>query len=185
MRHKPCSFQRSKAHVAPKLARADSLFASHHQMRDLEPITERLVGVLKDRSDQNREPIAVRGTLLALPMPLASFEVIDLGIAATRAMHAVRPAAGLQIAFAGVLVPDRKHGTVCQVREHRLHKKPRAAAAPQRLSLTAARLECRIRASVARSFAPQPDRALHHRQRDARRELSAHRATVVRRRPAH
>src|SRR6202022_499628 len=45
--------------------------------------------------------------LRALPVPFAGFEIIDLGIAATRAMYAIRPATRLQIGLASVFV--RKH----------------------------------------------------------------------------
>ena len=108
VRHEPSSFERTEAHVAPQLPCADAFLAGQHQVRDLEPVAERLVGVLEDRPDQNGKPIAVRGALLALPMPLASFEVIDVRIATARANHAIGPAPRLQICFAGVLVSDRK-----------------------------------------------------------------------------
>jgi hypothetical protein len=106
--HKPSGFERAEAHVAPELPRADAFLAGHHQMRDLEPVPQGLVRVLEDCADQNREPIAVWGTLLALPMPLAGFEFIDGGIATARANRPLGPAAGFQIPFAGVLVPDGK-----------------------------------------------------------------------------
>jgi hypothetical protein len=108
MGHVPAGFERTEAHVAIQLPRAHSLLAGQHQMRDFEPVAERLVGILEDRSDQNGEPIAVRGALLALPMPLAGFEFIDGGIATARANRPFGPAAGFEIPFAGVLVPDGK-----------------------------------------------------------------------------
>ena len=77
-------------------------------MRDFEPVAERLVGVLEDRPGDMGKPIAVRGALFALPMPLARLEVIDLGIAAARAMHAIGPPTGDQIGFAGIFVRESR-----------------------------------------------------------------------------
>ncbi len=111
--HIPSRFKRTKAHVAPQLPRADAFLAGHHQMRDFEPISQRLVRIFEDRPGNDRKSIARRtagGALGALPMPLAGFEIIDLGIAAARAMHAVWPTPSLQVGFAGVLISDRKHG---------------------------------------------------------------------------
>ena len=108
VRHEPSGFERTEAHVAPQLPRADAFLAGQHQMRDFEPIAERLVRVLEDRPDENGEPIAVRGALLALPMPLAGLEFIDGGIATARANRAFRPSAGFQIPLAGILVSDRE-----------------------------------------------------------------------------
>ena len=108
MSHEPSGFERTEAHVAPQLPRADAFLAGQHQMRDFEPVPQRLVGVLEDRPDQNGEPIAVRGALLALPMPLAGFEFIDRRIATARANRAFRPTAGFQIPLASILVSDRE-----------------------------------------------------------------------------
>src|SRR5260370_26891041 len=76
-------------------------------MDDFEPIAERLIRVLEDGSDQNREAIAFGSTLRALPMPFARGEVIDLGIAATGAVDAIRPTPSLQIGFAGIFVREQ------------------------------------------------------------------------------
>ena len=99
----------AEAHLPLNLQGADALFAGGHKVHDLEPLAERLVGVLKNRADQNREAIALRIALLALPMPLAGLQVINGGVATARADNAVRPAAGLQVGFAGVLVPLWEH----------------------------------------------------------------------------
>ena len=56
--HEPCGFVGAEAHVAADLKGADALLAGQHQVNDAEPFTERLVGVLEDRSDQDREAIA-------------------------------------------------------------------------------------------------------------------------------
>ena len=79
-------------------------------MNDTIPIAQRFVRVLKDGIDQDREAVArgtARGTLRALPMPFAGFEVIHSRIAATRATNALWPAARLQVCLAGIFV--RKH----------------------------------------------------------------------------
>jgi hypothetical protein len=105
--HIPSRFQGAEAHIAPKLPSAHSFLASEHKVDDAEPIAKRFIGVLKNRPGDDRKSISGRGALRALPMPFAGFEVIDLGIAATRAMYAVRPSTGLQIGLACVFV--RKH----------------------------------------------------------------------------
>jgi hypothetical protein len=102
--HVPSGCVTAEAHDPVNLTRAHSLLAGQHQMSDAKPVAERLIRVLENGPDQDREPITVRGALLALPMPLTRFEVIDLGIAAAWAMHAIRPAAGFQIIFAGIFV---------------------------------------------------------------------------------
>jgi hypothetical protein len=108
--HQPRGFDRTEAHVAPDLPRTHSLFAGQHQMGDLEPVAERLVRVLEDGARDDREPIAVRGALFALPVPFARLKIVDLGIAAPWAMHAVGPPAGLEIGFTGVLIPNGEKG---------------------------------------------------------------------------
>jgi hypothetical protein len=103
----------AKAHLSLDLERRNSLFAGQHQMRDLEPLAERLVGVLKNRASDDGKAvarIASWSALRALPMPFASVQVIDRRIAATRAVNAVGPAAGLQIGAARILVPDWETG---------------------------------------------------------------------------
>jgi hypothetical protein len=104
--HAPSGLVRTEAHVTINLKRAHALFAGQYEMDHAVPIAERLVRVLEDRSDQNREPIAVRGALVALPMPFARSKVIDCRIAATRAVDALRPAPGLQIGPASIFVGE-------------------------------------------------------------------------------
>jgi hypothetical protein len=98
----------AEPHLPLNLKRANSFLAGRHQMHDLEPVAQRLVGVLKDRVDENREPIAIRSALLALPVPFARMQVIDGRVATTRTVDALRPAAALQIGFAGIFVTDRE-----------------------------------------------------------------------------
>jgi hypothetical protein len=65
-------------------------------MGDAEPLAERLVRVLKDGARNVREAIAVYLAGLALPV-IAGCQRVNLGIAATRAMNAIRPTARDQI----------------------------------------------------------------------------------------
>jgi hypothetical protein len=104
--HEPCGFVGTEAHVAHDLRCAHALLAGEHEMGDFEPVAERLVGVLEDRPGDMGKPIAVRGALFALPVPPARLQVIDLGIAAARAMHTIGPPTGNQIGFAGFFVRE-------------------------------------------------------------------------------
>lgn len=106
--HHPCGAVRAEAQEPIDLERAHSLFAGEHQVDNAKPIFEGFICVLKDRVDQDREPITVRGAFLALPMPFAGREIIDSGITATRAANALWPSAGLQIGFAGIFVREQR-----------------------------------------------------------------------------
>src|SRR5580692_1100698 len=78
-------------------------------MSDFEPVAERLVGVLENRASDDGKPIAcgaARSALRTLPVPLARGEVIDSGIAATRAVNALGPTASLQISGARIFVTE-------------------------------------------------------------------------------
>src|SRR5262249_12762722 len=104
--HVERGFVRTEAHVAVDLQRTHSLLAGHHQVNDLEPVAQRLVRVLKDRSDQHGETIAASGSALrALPMEGSIGDGINVRVAAARATDdACRPPSRDQIRFAGVLV---------------------------------------------------------------------------------
>lgn len=107
--HGMCGVIRAETQLPLDLECTYPLLAGRHEMNDLEPLAQRLVGVLKDRPGDDTETIAVRVALLALPVPLASMQVIDRWIAATRAVDALRPAAGLQIGFWCIVVTDWEH----------------------------------------------------------------------------
>jgi hypothetical protein len=93
MAHEPRGFVRSEAHIAIDLQSAHAFLANEHQMNDAIPFAKRLVSVLKNSSSDNGEPIAAWQACLALPMEgLVGRSVIKIGIAATRAMDAIRPA---------------------------------------------------------------------------------------------
>ena len=99
----------AEAHHALDLQGTHSLLAGEHEMGDPEPVAERLLGVLKDRPGEAREPIALRRTGPALPVEgLVAGGVIKVGIAATRTGDALRPSAGDQVAKARFIVTDRK-----------------------------------------------------------------------------
>ena len=74
--------------------RAHAFLAGQHQVSDLEPVPQRLVGVLKDRASDDGKAIAVLGAFLALPVPFARRQVIDSGVAATRAADALQASGG-------------------------------------------------------------------------------------------
>jgi len=101
--HAPSGFDRTEAHKAPQLTRADALFGGEHQVRNFIPIPEGLVGVFKDGPGQMGEPVGrFRGAFVALPMMTGS-QRLDLRSAAAGAMDPIRPAPGNQIGNAIVL----------------------------------------------------------------------------------
>lgn len=103
--HAPRGFDRTKTHVAAKLAGTNSLFGGQHQMGNLVPIPQGLVRILENCTRQVRETVARRtagGAGGALPV-VAGSQRIDLRIAAARAMDTLRPAPGDQIGDAIVL----------------------------------------------------------------------------------
>ncbi len=107
--HKMCRIVAAEAHHALDLEGAHALLAGEHEMGDPEPVAERLLGVLKNRSGEAREPIALRGAVPALPVEgLIAGCVVQVGIAATRTGDALRPAAGDQVVETGFVVTDRK-----------------------------------------------------------------------------
>jgi hypothetical protein len=109
--HQPRGFDRAKTHIAAKLTRAHSLFASQYQVSDFEPVAERLIRVLENGSGDAREAIAVHRTGAALPMKAFIGRcVVKVGVATTRAIYAIWPAAGYQISLASFFIANREHG---------------------------------------------------------------------------
>ena len=104
MAHVPSRPVRAETHVMIDLERAHPLLAGQHQVNDAEPLAERLIRVLKNRVDQDREPIAVGGAGMALPMEGTARQLVHFGIAAARAMDARRPAMPNQVSLTGVLI---------------------------------------------------------------------------------
>lgn len=105
--HVERGFIRTEAHIPHDLQRTHALFANQHKVHDLEPVTERLVGVLKDRPDQNRKPIATRlGAFGALPVKGTIGDGIHVHIATAGAVDTFGPAAGNEVSFASILVRE-------------------------------------------------------------------------------
>jgi hypothetical protein len=104
--HQPSGFVTPEAHEAHDLQSAHALFAGEHQVSDAKPVAQGLIGVLEYRSSDMGEPVSVRGALFALPMPLARLKIVHLGVAAARAMDAIRPSAGHQIGLASIFVRE-------------------------------------------------------------------------------
>src|SRR5262249_24212983 len=101
MAHVPSGAVGTGADRAMDLESVDSLLALAHQVDDLEPRAERVVGVLEDRADERGEAVAVDRALLALPLPGAG-EAGGVVPSATRARDAVRPAHLNEIGHASV-----------------------------------------------------------------------------------
>lgn len=94
----------TEPHLPLNLQRANSFLTCQHQVRDFEPVAQRLVSIFKNRPGNNRKAIAVLCALLALPVPFARRKVIDRRIATTRTHDALRPAAGHQVSLARIIV---------------------------------------------------------------------------------
>jgi hypothetical protein len=109
--HQMGSVVAAEAHEALNLKGAHSLLARQHQMGDAIPISEGLLGVLKNRARQRRKAIALRRALTALPVKrLVARSVVQVRIATARAMDAFRPAARDKILKAGFIVANGKPG---------------------------------------------------------------------------
>ena len=105
MGHIPSGFVRPKPHVAIDLKRAHSLLAGEHQVNDFEPRAQRLIRVFKDRSGDMREAItALRGALVALPVPGVALQLRRVLSAAARAPDAFGPFLSDKIGATGFLV---------------------------------------------------------------------------------
>ena len=105
--HFPCSFVRAKPHVPHNLKRAHTLLAGQHEMDNAIPITERLIGVLENRSSDVGKSIArVWRALVALPAPRTVRVFVRVLCAATRATNAIRPPARDKISAARVFVRE-------------------------------------------------------------------------------
>jgi hypothetical protein len=105
--HKPCGFIRTEAHVAADLQGVHPLLAGQHQVDDLEPITKRLVSVLKNGPRYVREAIGrVLGALVALPVEGVTFQLAGVRSPTARAMHALGPSLADKISAAGFLIRE-------------------------------------------------------------------------------
>jgi hypothetical protein len=105
--HAPRGLVRAEAHEPHNLEGAHSFFTGEHQVGDLEPVPERLIRVLKDRTGDAGEAIAVLGASLALPME-AGCQRINLDIATTGANDPIGPPPGDQIGLTGCFVRESR-----------------------------------------------------------------------------
>lgn len=106
--HVQRGFIRAKTHVALHLQRAYAFLAGEHQMHNAKPLAEVFVRVLKNGPDHDREPIALRRALFALPMEGAGFKAPNLVIAAARAAHnTIRPAIVHKVLFARAFIREQ------------------------------------------------------------------------------
>src|SRR5438067_1374832 len=83
---------------AVNLQGGDPVLAGQHEVNDLEPLAERVIGVFENRADKHGEAIALRGAVLALPMERLR-QLIDFVITAARAANTLRPTGLGQIGF--------------------------------------------------------------------------------------
>jgi hypothetical protein len=101
--HVPSGLVAAKAHRTHDLEGANAFFGSQHHVNDPKPVPKIFVGVLENGPGDNREPVALRTALMALPME-GKGQGVDLGIAAARAFNGPRrPAVAHQIGLAGLL----------------------------------------------------------------------------------
>ena len=98
--HGMCRAVAAEAHDALNLEGTNTLLAGQHRMYDAVPVTQGLIGVLKDGASRMREAIAVLGAHFALPM-MAGSKRVALAVATTRAFDAIRPTPRDQIGDAG------------------------------------------------------------------------------------
>jgi hypothetical protein len=106
--HVPSRAIRAEAHHSMHLQRADPFLAGQHQVDDTEPLAERLIGVLKDRSGDMREAVVGAGRRAGVtePVPRHRAVLFDFGIAASRADDELGPAVLREVEAASVLVRE-------------------------------------------------------------------------------
>ncbi|MEP6890305.1 MAG: adenylate/guanylate cyclase domain-containing protein [Nitrospirota bacterium] len=79
--------------LAMSLQRADTLLALGHEIDDLEPGTDWVVGILKDGFCNDRKPIAVPSATVfrfADPVKRLGLQFVDLHVLTARALHVIR-----------------------------------------------------------------------------------------------
>lgn len=108
MTHVPSGFVRAETHRAMDLESADALLARHHHVQDAEPVAQGLIGILEHCPGDMGEAVAVIRARLALPMPRAAFEFVDVGVAAAGADSTARPAIAYQVGTARIFVGESR-----------------------------------------------------------------------------
>ena len=115
MAHEPSSPIIAALNLAMDLKGADAFLGLAHQIDDLKPSPQRIIGILEYRLGDDAESIAIASTavfILANPMEGLGLQRIDFGFSA-RAFHAIGPTHIAQQLLASVLSRIISH----QVRE--------------------------------------------------------------------
>jgi hypothetical protein len=98
--------------LSVNLQGANTLLALCHQIDDLEPSTQGVIGVLENGLGDNRETVAIPTAaflVFADPMEWAVFKLIYLFIVAARAAYSIRPAHRLEETFTRFLSREPLH----------------------------------------------------------------------------
>src|SRR6266851_4812614 len=109
------------------LKRADAFLRREHQVQDFEPYQQLVVRVLEDRPADDAKPIVL--AVFAQPVKRPRVEFVDGGVAASRAFHAIRPAALSQVLLAGIFVRKER----IKLRERDLANELRFMLSPRRV----------------------------------------------------
>jgi hypothetical protein len=89
------------------LERAHALLAGEHEVKNLEPCSERNLGFLEDGPCLEREAVGravIFAAFLALPVPRSGCALVDVIVVAAGAMRAARPTAQEQVSPARLLI---------------------------------------------------------------------------------
>lgn len=127
-----CRRSLAKEH-APNLESRNAFFALQHRVEHLEPRQERDVGILENRPDENGEAIRVGvliGLVPALPMEGSRRALIDLVVAADRALWARRPSPQRQVSPAGRFVRESRHQFLEGLHERKYSVEPICSQVP-------------------------------------------------------
>ena len=101
MHHEPCGLL-CDADIARELSAGNSLLVAGDQPNGDEPFAERQLGILKDRSNLDREPLPAVTALVGLIVR----EVVDFRSVAIGAERTVCPADRAEMQDAGLLVRE-------------------------------------------------------------------------------
>jgi hypothetical protein len=109
MTHIPSRLIGTEAHIPIDLKRAHALLAREHQVNDLEPHAQGLIGVFEDRPGKVREAVAtLRSALIALPVPRLAVQLMRVLSAAARAEDAFWPSLTDKISAASVFIWEHR-----------------------------------------------------------------------------
>jgi hypothetical protein len=106
MAHEPSCPIRPEAHIAIDLQGAHAFLARKHEVDHAEPLPQRLVCILENRSCDMREAVVSGGwrAFVAQPIPLHCTVLLDIRVAAPRAGYAFRPTATGEIGATSIFV---------------------------------------------------------------------------------